>query len=75
MASFQLAKTYVRLGDIPNALMYLDMNLKSTNKISEKDIFMDNDFSSLELNEEWKKFWNNSNYFTGYDATLTEADY
>jgi predicted Zn-dependent protease len=75
MASFQLAKTYVRLGDIPNALMYLDMNLKSTNKISEKDIFMDNDFSSLELNEEWKKFWNNSNYFTGNDATLTEADY
>jgi tetratricopeptide (TPR) repeat protein len=75
LASYQLSKTYVRLGDITNALIYLDLNLRSTNKVSEKEIFMDKDFSRLENNEEWKRFWNNSNYFTGYDATLTEADY
>lgn len=75
MASFPLAKTYARLGDVDQTLSYLELNLKSPWKVSEKEIFMDKDFSSLEESELWKKFWNNSNYYTAYDATLTEADY
>jgi len=74
-AAFEIAGIFASSGNLDDALVYLDINLNSNYKRSEKEVFMNENFLAWEEDSRWRKFWSNTNYYTGYDATITEANY
>ena len=74
-ASLMIAKTYAREMNVNKVLEYLDIHLKSRNKIPENQILSDPDFLPLENNKDWIAFWRDNSYYTPFDQLLAEARY
>lgn len=73
--SYYLAKAWARAGNLDKCLEYLDIHLRSTEKRSESEIFLDPDFEKFEHNKVWLNFWNEGNYYSKFDKLLATIDY
>ena len=75
IASYWIAKSYARMGELDNALEYLKINIKSKYSEQESKILLDPDFQKFEKNIEWEEFWRNTPDHTTLENVLFEADY
>ncbi len=69
------ARISARENNIDETLRYLDLHLKSNHRLPESAILLDKDMSVFENNPKWIHFWKESNYYTGFDQSMAEADY
>ncbi len=70
-----IARIYARENNVDEMLKYLDLHLRSNNRLPESVILLDNDFSAYENNRKWTDFWKSANYYTGFDHALAQANY
>jgi tetratricopeptide (TPR) repeat protein len=71
---FGLSKIFARKGDIKSSLFHLENNLISPFKKSEKEIMLDQSFSSFENTPEWRLFWKKERYNPG-EEKISEIEY
>jgi tetratricopeptide (TPR) repeat protein len=71
---FGLAKAYASRRDIKNSLFYLERNLSSPYKKSEKEIMLDKSFAAIENTPEWRLFWKTERY-TFPEQKLSEIEF
>ena len=62
MGSYGLARCYARLGDVTTAMEYLEKHLRSEYKLPSSTILLDEAFTPLEQNKEWKSLWKHDWY-------------
>lgn len=74
-ASLYMAKAYARSGNLTDCLEQLDIHLHSPYKVPESKIFLDPDFEKFEEMKSWIEFWNEGNFYSGFDKVMAEADY
>ena len=72
--SYGLAQTFASKGDVVTSLSYLDINLNSLFKKSEKDILLDPAFKFVENTSEWRLFWKKERYSL-FETGLSELEY
>jgi tetratricopeptide (TPR) repeat protein len=73
MGSFYLAKCEVKLNHPQQALNYLKIHLSSRYKLSESEILLDEDLSSLDNLPGWQSLWNEKNWYSSGDQEFQEA--
>jgi len=73
MASLYLAKTEVRLNHPELALKYLREHLSSRYRVTEKEILLDEELSSLQNSPGWQKLWNEEQWYSDEDMQYQEA--
>jgi Tfp pilus assembly protein PilF len=56
-ATYCMAKNYLFLNDVPNAIGYLGKHLADKNHYPEKYIQLDSDFSKIENTRDWVHLW------------------
>ncbi len=59
---YGLARIYALKGDASRALAYLEENLASKFRKSEKEIMLDPVFDRIENTQEWRQFWKKERY-------------
>ncbi|MFC2090064.1 tetratricopeptide repeat protein [Bacteroidota bacterium] len=75
MASYMLAKTETALNHPEIAVKYLKEHLRTSNRLSEKDILLDEDLTELQESEAWKMLWKEREWYNTSDKQLQEAIY
>lgn len=75
MGSFYLAKIEAKLNHEQQALKYLRIHLSSRYKISESEILLDEDLSTLEGLPGWQQLWNEKKWYSGPDMEYQQAIY
>ncbi|TFH24798.1 MAG: tetratricopeptide repeat protein [Bacteroidia bacterium] len=75
MGSFYLAKIEVKLNHEQQALKYLRIHLSSRYKLSESDILLDEDLSTLENLPAWQQLWNEKTWYSSPDMEYQQAIY
>jgi len=75
MGSFYLAKIETKLNHEQQALKYLRIHLSSRYKISESEILLDEDLSTLEGLSGWQQLWNEKNWYSSPDMEYQQAIY
>jgi len=75
MGSFYLAKSEVKLNHEQQALKYLRIHLSSRYKLSESEILLDEDLSSLEGLPGWQQLWNEKSWYSNPDTEYQQAIY
>ncbi len=73
MASFYLAKSEVKLGHEQQALKYLRTHLSSRYKLTESEILLDEDLSTLERLPGWQELWNEKRWYSNPDMEYQQA--
>jgi tetratricopeptide (TPR) repeat protein len=71
---YGLSKIFARKGDVQNALNHLEANIGSPFRKSEKEIFLDPSFSSVENTSEWRQFWKKERYGVP-EEKISEIEY
>jgi tetratricopeptide (TPR) repeat protein len=71
---YGLARVYALKGDPATSLYHLGLNLSSSFKKSEKEIFLDPAFGAIENTAEWRKFWKTER-FTDAEKNLSELEF
>lgn len=59
---YGLARAYAQRRDVKNSLFYLERNISSSFRKSEKEIMLDQAFSAVENTPEWRLFWKTERY-------------
>ena len=59
---YGLAMAYAYSRDVKNSLFYLDRNISSPFRKSEKEILLENAFTFIENTPEWRLFWKTERY-------------
>lgn len=59
---YGLARIFAIKGDAANSLKHLENSINSVFKKGEKEIMLDNSFSSIENTPEWRLFWKKDRY-------------
>ncbi len=72
--AYGLARVYAAGRNAEKSLVYLEENLKSEFRVSERVIMADTRFSAIENTSEWRKFWSNERY-TEAELFLSEVQY
>ena len=75
MGSFYLAKIEAKLNHEQQAFKYLRIHLSSRYKISESEILLDEDLSTLEGLPEWQQLWNEKKWYSSPDMEYQQAIY
>lgn len=75
MGSFYLAKCEVKLNHEQQALKYLRIHLSSRYKLSESEILLDEDLSTLEGLPGWQQLWNEKGWYSDPDQEYQQALY
>ncbi len=73
-AALELAHCYIRKDDKTQMFKYLAEHLNSPYKLSRKEIMLDPEFSNLDRDREWIRFWSN-NWYDEVDDLIAEAQY
>jgi tetratricopeptide (TPR) repeat protein len=73
MGSFYLAKCEVKLQHPQQAINYLKIHLSSRYKLSESEILLDEDLSTLENLPGWQRLWEEKNWYSAADKEFQEA--
>jgi tetratricopeptide (TPR) repeat protein len=71
---YGLSRIYSLKGDAATALYHLGLNLRSTDKKSEKEILLDPAFVSIDNRPEWRQFWKKE-WYTLTDKSISEIEY
>lgn len=71
--SFYLAKCEVKLNHPQQALNYLKIHLSSRYKLSEPEILLDEDLSSLDKLAGWQQLWEEKKWYNKGDKEFQEA--
>lgn len=71
---YGLSKAYALKRDVKNSLFYLERNLSSSYKKSEKEIMLDKSFAAIENTPEWRLFWKTERY-TVPEQKLSEIEF
>jgi tetratricopeptide (TPR) repeat protein len=72
--SFGLARIYASRKDAARSLAFLEKNLSSPLKVSERRIFSDNFLHSIDNTTEWRRFWATDRY-SDNERLLAEVEY
>lgn len=72
--SFGLSRVYATGRNVERALTYLNENLNSDFRVSERVIMADRSFNNIENTAEWRKYWNTDRY-TDAELLLSEVQY
>lgn len=72
-ADFYIAKSYIHLNSISNAIAHLQKYLGSDQKIAKQKIILDPDFESISNNLEWKQLWKQY-WYSEKDIILSSID-
>lgn len=75
MGSFYLAKIETKLNHEQQALKYLRIHLSSRYKLSEADILLDEDLSSLQRLPGWQQLWDEKTWYNSRDVEYQQAIY
>jgi len=75
MGSFYLAKIETKLNHEQQALKYLRIHLSSRYKISESEILLDEDLSTLQGLPGWQQLWDEKTWYSSPDMEYQEAIY
>jgi tetratricopeptide (TPR) repeat protein len=73
--SLMLAKIETKLNHEELAVKFLREHLRSSYKVPEKDILLDEVFVKLESHVAWKGLWKEKEWYSTYDKALQEALY
>jgi len=73
MGSFYLAKSEIRLNHPQQAMKYLRIHLSSRYKLTESEILLDEDISTLEGQAGWQELWNEKRWYNSRDVEFQEA--
>jgi tetratricopeptide (TPR) repeat protein len=71
---YGLARIYAMKGNVKESLRYLEMNLLSRFRTSEKEVLLDPAFSRIENTPEWRQFWKRD-WFTALETGISEIEY
>ena len=71
---YGLARIYAIKGDVKTSLYWLDLNLSSSFKKSEKEIMLDPAFSVIENTPDWRQFWKKERYNI-FERKIPEIEY
>jgi len=71
---YGLSRIYALKGDASTALYHLGINLRSSEKRSEKEILLDPAFGSIDNRVEWRQFWK-KDWYTGMEKSISEIEY
>jgi tetratricopeptide (TPR) repeat protein len=71
---YGLARIYALKGDAGTALYHLELNLKSRDKRSEKEILLDPAFGTIDNRLEWRQFWKKE-WYTLTEKSISEIEY
>jgi tetratricopeptide (TPR) repeat protein len=71
---YGLARIYGLKGDAKESLRYLEMNLLSRYRKSEKEVLLDPAFTTIEYTPEWRQFWKKE-WFTALETGISELEY
>jgi tetratricopeptide (TPR) repeat protein len=71
---YGLARIYAIKGDAVASLSYLEMNLLSSFRKSEKEVMLDPAFSIIENKPEWRQFWKRD-WYSGLETGISEIEY
>lgn len=71
---YGLACVYARKGDAATSLYHLELNLKSAERKSEKEIMLNSDFDRIGNTPEWRSFWKRD-WYTDLDEGVSEIEY
>ena len=71
---YGLSRIYAIKGDVKTSLYWLDLNLSSLHKRSEKEIMLDPVFSVIENTPEWRQFWKKERYDV-FEKKIPELEY
>jgi len=72
--SFQLARICAMQKDFPNAIKWLEVNLKSEYKIPKSEIRTNDAFLDLRETKEWENLWSND-WYTENEIIIESSDY
>jgi tetratricopeptide (TPR) repeat protein len=71
---YGLSKVYALKGDVGTSLYHLELNLKSPDKRSEKEILLDPAFGTIDNRPEWRQFWKKE-WYTLTEKSISEIEY
>lgn len=71
---YGLSRIYALKGDAQTSLYHLELNLASTFRKGEKEIFLDPAFGSIDNRTEWRSFWKKER-FTDVEKKVSEIEY
>ena len=71
---FGLARIYALKGEVAESVRYLEMNLSSSFRKSEKEILMDPAFSRIENTPGWRQFWK-KDWYSDLETGISEVEY
>lgn len=72
--AYGLARVYAAGRNAEKSLAFLEENLKSEFRVTERVIMADASFNGIENTAEWRKFWSNDRY-TASELMLSEVQY
>lgn len=73
-ANWCLAKNWLNLNNLPNAVLYLGKHLADKNHFAEKFVRLDPDFTRLENSREWVHLWQ-TEWYTEFEQRADEVSY
>ena len=71
---FGLSRIYALKGDAGTALYHLELSMNSPYKKSEKEILLDQAFTSIDNRQEWRQFWKKE-WYTATEKSTSEIEY
>jgi tetratricopeptide (TPR) repeat protein len=71
---YGLSRIYALKGDVATALYHLELNLRSPDKRSEKEILLDPAFGLIDNRPEWRQFWKKE-WYTLTEKSISEIEY
>ncbi len=75
MGSFYLAKCEVKMNHEQQAIKYLRIHLSSRYKLSEPEILLDEDLTTLQGLPGWQQLWNEKRWYSNTDSDYQQAIY
>jgi tetratricopeptide (TPR) repeat protein len=73
-ANYKISQCYAQTGNAAKACEYLELYLKSSDKITESEIKLNEAFSNIKNTKEWNKLWKNE-YYSSFEKTYSEVLY
>ncbi len=73
-AAYQMAKNYLAIGNVPEAMRWLGTHLASKDHFPEKQIRLDPVFAGLDNNRDWIRVWQ-KDWYSEPEQQAAECDY